>query len=175
MGRATKVKNLMVKPHTLTEARSLTDSDSGKTYFLNASGGFTVTLPSRPRGGVNFEFIVKTAPSTGNYVIYTSTDTIGGQVFTSDQNAETDTSVQLPGVQYLKLIAGRAKVGDTVRIVSDGTYWYATCFTGLWDAARLVEESASPSTSPSVSTSRSPSRSVSASPSISPSISPSAS
>jgi hypothetical protein len=163
MGRASKLKNFMVKPAVITEARTLTDSDSGKTYFLNAAAGFTITLPS-PRGGSNFEFIVKTSP-TGNYVIQSSGsgNTIAGQVITSDINSGTDTSVQLPGVQYVKFIANIAKVGDSLKLVSDGTYWYANGFCGLWDAIRFIEESASPSTSPSVS--------VSASPSISPSVS----
>jgi hypothetical protein len=174
MGRSTKLKNFFVKPAVLTQARTLTDSDNGKTYFLNAVAGFTITLPS-PRGGSNFEFIVKTANTTGNYIIQSSGngDTIGGQVVTSDINSETDTSVQLPGVQYVKIIANRSSVGDTVRMVSDGTYWYANGFCRLWDAIRFIEESASPSTSPSISRSASPSISRSASPSVSPSISPS--
>lgn len=168
MGRTTAVKNLMVKPSILTESKTLTDSDSGRTFFLNAVGGFTITLPS-PRGGVNFKFVVKTTPTT-NYTIVSkgTTDVIGGQVITSDiYGTERQGSVQTPGVAYVRIIAGRAKVGDSIDMVSDGTYWYANGYCGLYDAIQFVEQSASPSISPSVSVSRSPSVSVSISPSAS--------
>lgn len=173
MGRSTQVKSFMVKPSILTENRTLTHSDSGKTYFLDAAAGLTVTLPS-PRGGVNFRFIVKTAPTSGNYTISTSSDIIAGQITTSDlSGAGGKPSVQLPGVQYVKLMANLAVVADCVEMVSDGTYWYTNGFSSKWDAIRFIEESASPSASPSISLSRSPSASPSASPSVSTSISPS--
>ena len=174
MGRTTAVKSLMVKPSVLTEGKTLTDSDAGRTFFLNAAAGFTITLPS-PRGGVGFKFIVKTAPSTGNYNIYASSDIIAGQVKTSDiyYGGGSRPSVQLPGVQYARFIAGLSVVGDTIEMISDGTYWYSDAFCSKWDAIRFVEESASSSVSPSVSTSRSPSVSTSRSPSVSVSLSPS--
>lgn len=163
----------MVKPSVLTEARVLTDSDSGKTYFLDAAAGFTVTLPS-PRAGINFEFIIKTAPTTGNYTISTDSDVIAGQVITSDLfGVAGRPSVQLPGVQYVKFIANLAVAGDSLKMVSDGTYWYSNGFCSKADAIRFIEQSASPSRSPSVSVSRSPSVSVSLSPSVSVSVSPS--
>jgi hypothetical protein len=172
MGRTTALKNFMVKPATLTEARTLTDSDSGKTYFLNAAGGFTITLPE-PRGGVNFEFIVKTAPTT-DYVITTKDGDaiIIGHVITSDLNA-SDANVEVSGTTYVRFKANNAKVADSVKMVSDGTYWYMDGFCSLVGGIFVAEQSKSPSTSASVSLSRSPSVSKSASPSISPSISPS--
>lgn len=163
MGKSTAVENLIVKPIILTQSKTLTDSYSGKTIFLNAAGGFTVTLP-KPRAGVNFEFIVKTAPTT-NYVIASNgaSDVISGQIVTNDTNAGFRGSVQTPGVSTVKIMANIAKVGDSLQMISDGTYWYANGYSGIYDAIRFVEDSASPSASPSVS------------PSLSPSISPSAS
>ena len=162
----------MVKPVILTEARILTDSDSNKTYFLNATGGFTVTLPA-PRGGVNFEFIVKTAPTTGNYKIYAKdgAEIIRGQIITSDINSSLTPDKENGGTENIKFIANIAKIGDSVEVVSDGTYWYVNGFTGVVDGLSFREQSHSPSVSPSVSVSRSPSVSVSISPSISPSAS----
>jgi curli biogenesis system outer membrane secretion channel CsgG len=93
-------------------------------------------------------------------------DVATGQVITSDIiGTERQGSVQTPGVAYVRIIAGRAKIGDSVDMVSDGTYWYANGYCGLYDAIQFIEQSASPSTSPSVSPSRSPSVSVSISPS----------
>ena len=172
MGRTTAVKNLMIKPQILTEARTLTDSDSGKTYFLNTAGGFTVTLPS-PRGGIGFEFIVKTAPTTGDYRIAckSSASVMLGQIISTDQNAGSEPMFVITGVENIKLKANLAKVGDSIMVISDGTYWYVTGFCAIYDAILMVEESKSPSVSPSISLSVSPSVSLSRSPSASPSIS----
>jgi len=171
MGNPFTLKNLIVNPSVLTEARTLTNRDSGRTFFLNAAGGFTVTLPTPPMGGVSFKFIVKTAP-TGDYKIAcgASTSVIVGQITTSDLNTGEPMFVT-SGVENIKFKANLAKVGDSVELISDGTYWYANGYSAIYDAILLVEESKSPSRSPSVSVSRSPSRS----PSLSPSISPSAS
>lgn len=176
MARTTEVKNLMVKPSTLTEARALTDSDAGKTYFLNAAGGFTVTLPS-PRGGVGFRFIVKTAPTSANYVIATKSDAkiMRGIILTSDINAGNDAMREINGASNFLMIYGRVKVGDSVEMISDGTYWYVNGFCSIYDAMTIAEESKSPSISPSISPSASPSISISASPSVSTSLSPSVS
>lgn len=164
MGRTTAVKNLMVKPSILTAARILTDSDSGKTYFLSAAAGFTVTLPS-PRGGVNFEFIVKTAPTTGQYKIYAKdgAEIIKGQVITSDLNSSIGADRETGGTENIRFRASISKVGDSVKLISDGTYWYADGFTAITDGIQFREQSHSPSASPSKS------------PSVSPSISPSSS
>lgn len=124
----------MVKPSVLTEARTLTDSDSGKTYFLNLAGGFTVTLPT-PRAGVNFEFIVKTAPTTA-YTIATNgaSAIILGQVITTDGNAATDPDVEKTGQSSITFVANTAVVGDSVELISDGTYWYANGYSSVWNA-----------------------------------------
>lgn len=175
MARSTQVKSFMVKPSVLTEARTLTDSDSGKTYFLNAAGGFSVTLPS-PRGGVGFEFIVKTAPTT-DYVIETAADAkiFYGKVFTSDTNAALDATTEIGGASKIFLEANVAAVGDSIEVVSDGTYWYVNGYCSIYNAIQIAEESKSPSISTSRSPSASPSISLSSSPSISLSRSPSTS
>ena len=134
MARTTQVKSFMVKPSVLTEAKTLTDSSSGKTYFLNAAGGFTVTLP-RPKKGVNFEFIVKTAPTTA-YTIATNggSSVILGQVISTDGNATTDPDVAKTAEASITFVANTAVVGDSVELVSDGTYWYAEGYSSVWNA-----------------------------------------
>lgn len=159
MGRTTALKSFMVKPVSLTEARTLTDSDSGKTYFLNAAGGFTVTLPV-PRGGVNFEFIVKTAPTTGSYAIATNAGAkiIKGMAITSNVKTATDAGLDIGGVGHMYFAIPDAKVGDSMKFVSDGTYWYALGFCGAYSGIS-IGPSASSSVSTSVSSSISPSSS----------------
>lgn len=192
MARASALESFMVKPIVITASRTLTDSDSGKTYFLNAAAGFTLTLPA-PRQGLTFEFIVKTAPTSDHYTITSkgSEKVIRGKVVTSNVNAGTGPNVENDGVSNIKFFKGRANIGSTVELVSDGTYWYCYGFAAIWDAIYLAEQSKSPSIStsrspsespsvsvslsPSISLSRSPSVSPSRSPSVSPSVSPSAS
>jgi hypothetical protein len=138
MGRATKTNSLMIKPHALAESRVLTDSDSGKTYFLNDAMGFTVTLP-RPRGGVNFKFIVKTAPTSGNYLITTNADAnvILGHIITNDQNAAVDSDFATTAVNDINIVSNIAIDGDSLEVVSDGTYWYASGFCSVNNAMTL--------------------------------------
>jgi hypothetical protein len=122
----------MVKQSILTESKTLTDSDSGRTFFLNAAGGLTVTLPS-PRAGLKFEFVVKTAPTTA-YIVTSATNIILGGIYTSDINAEADSDFETSGVDVITFTANRAKVGDSVEIESDGTNWFAKGFCGINDA-----------------------------------------
>ena len=172
----------MVKPAVLTEARTLTDSDSGKTYFLNSTSGFEVTLP-RPRAGMSFEFIVRTIPTAvgDDYIIGAKSDAkiIIGQAITSNVKAPNDATWEQTGTSQLLFVHPDTVVGDSVELISDGTYWYAIAYCSSFDAIWIAEQSkstsASPSTSPSASTSASPSTSPSASPSTSPSASTSAS
>ncbi|MFA5990442.1 MAG: hypothetical protein WC803_12675 [Sphingomonas sp.] len=125
----------MVKQSILTESKTLTDSDSGRTFFLNVAGGLTVTLPS-PRAGVRFEFIVKTAPTTA-YIITSATNIIVGGIYTSDINAEADSDFETSGVDVITFTANRAKVGDRVEIESDGTNWFVRGFCGINEAITL--------------------------------------
>ena len=137
MSKPTAVGSLVVKPSILTEAKTLTSYDSGKTYFLNAVGGFTVTLPV-PVAGSGFTFIVKTAPTT-KYRIATkgATSVIRGQIYTTDINSATSPDKETSGVSYIDFVASTAVVGDSVELISDGTYWYVKGYCSVWNAIGL--------------------------------------
>lgn len=173
MPRATQFKNLMVKPRTLTKVTSLSESDCGKTIFLNSATEFAVTLP-KPKAGLKFEFIVKAAPSGASYTVltYGSTNTMFGQVYTSDVNSETDADFNIVASSLLTFADGVAVVGDKAVFECDGTYWYVQAFVSVYNGVTIqYSQSLSPSVSTSISPSRSPSVSVSISPSRSPSVS----
>ena len=201
MPRATQFKNFMVKPRTLTAVTTLTEVDSGKTIFLNSTTEFAVTLP-KVKAGLSFTFIVKAAPSGASYTILAAETTgkMYGQIYTSDVNSGTDADFNIVAARTISFVDGTAQVGDSVRVISDGTYWYVKGFCSVYNALTItlslsrsastspsssssMSESASasesPSSSSSVSSSLSPSRSasisISASPSASASMSPSAS
>lgn len=107
---------------SLTAATTLTNKESGKTYFLNLAGGFTVTLPAE-EAGLEFRFIVGTAPTTA-YIVASdgANDTIvgwpsniGGADSVADGNALGD---------QLNFAANVALPGDMAEFFCDGTYWY---------------------------------------------------
>jgi len=172
MPRATQFKNFMVKPRTLTAATTLTEVDSGKTIFLNSANEFAVTLPN-PKNGLNFKFVVKAAPSGASYTIIASAQNLMyGQIYTTDINAEYDADFNIIAATTITFTDSIAVVGDSVEMISDGTYWYVKGFCSKYNALTItLSPSRSPSTSPSVSISRSPSASVSISPSVSVSVS----
>lgn len=114
---------------TLTAAKTLVAADSGKSYFLSAAAGFTVTLPA-PAIGLNFEFIVSLAPTSNGYSIVTNggADIIKGLT----QESETDTTEDGPTDQNadkLLLEDNISVAGDYIRIRSDGTSWFFEAMT----------------------------------------------
>lgn len=173
--RATQFKNFLVKPRTLTATTSLSEADSGKTIFLNSATEFAVTLP-KPKAGLSFNFVVKAAPSGASYTVatYGTTSLMYGQVYTSQVTSEANADFNIVAASTITFVDGVSVVGDSVKMISDGTYWYVKAFTSAYNAITLtLSSSVSPSRSPSTSLSRSPSVSLSASPSVSLSKSPS--
>jgi len=118
--------------HKLTAAVSLSPGDSGKVFFLDTATGYTVTLPSiaDAEAGFNCKFIVKTAPSSGTYVITEKTSADTNVVITNGINElEVDTSDDGPsntGHTTITFADGVAIAGDYVELLCDGTNWYAT-------------------------------------------------
>lgn len=122
---------------SLTAATAtLTANDSGKAFFLNLITGIAITLPA-PTDGVEFTFIVGTAPTTANsgtgYVITnsagTSGDNIVGMVLSAG-GAPGDVESTLGG-DAVNFVADSAVLGDRVHLISDGTNWYATAYTAV--------------------------------------------
>jgi hypothetical protein len=115
-------QNVESNTEILTAAKTLAASDSGKTFFLNAAGGFTVTLPS-PQLGLRFNFIVKTAPTTA-YILSTGGADIG---VVSVNELETDTTEDGPyddNADTINFVANIALAGDFMECYCDGTKFY---------------------------------------------------
>ena len=125
-GTATLTGNLVATPsEVVTTTNIITAVESGTTYYLNAVGGFTSTLPA-PAIGLNYKFIVSTAPTTA-YIITTNAganllfgfflDIVGEQVYFSAQDT-------------LNFVASASLVGDFLEVESDGTNWYCVAKSG---------------------------------------------
>ena len=111
---------------TVVTTRLLAIADSGKTFFLDLAGGFTITLPV-PALGLNYKFVVKTAPTT-NYIILTDSvaNLINGAVYSSEAAAV----VVAAAADTINFVANLALPGDYITLESDGTSWFVTggCF-----------------------------------------------
>lgn len=104
---------------------TLTAAETGKTFFLDLVGGGSTVLPA-PALGLNFKFIVSTAPTTA-YTI----DTNGGD------NIMHGTHIDIVGElvyatarDIITFVASTSLVGDSVELVSDGTSWFFTAQSG---------------------------------------------
>jgi len=128
MGNPTQITSLRIPTETLAAAKTLKESDSGKTFFLNLAGGFTVTLPPVAKAGNGFhvKFVVKTSPTTA-YIISedTSVDTdVINTIMTSSEDAGGNGDYDTTHTQ-INLVASASVIGDWVEIISDGVLFYA--------------------------------------------------
>lgn len=120
----------------------ITAAEHGKTFFLNSATEFVSTLPT-PALGLVFEFVVSAAPSGASYTVVTATsaNVIKGSVFTSDVNSATDADFETAGGDTISFVDGKAVAGDRVRVISDGTSWFATGFCSVFDAITITTAS----------------------------------
>ena len=121
----------------LTASATLTAAQSGKIFTLGTAGGFTVTLPA-PAAGLNYQFFVKVAPTTA-YIIASSASAnkIYGAVASAEDAAGSVGCAAASDT--ITFVANKALIGDSVKLVSDGTNWYATGFCNVQDAITLTQ------------------------------------
>jgi len=99
---------------TLDAAATLTEADSGKTFFLDAAAGATVTLPSVAKG-LDFEFVVASAFATSNWVIDSAEgDNISGNLIVNGA------AVAAAAEDQINFVNSAESVGDFIRLVADG-------------------------------------------------------
>lgn len=104
-------------------------TDSGKLFMLNRAGGIAVTLPTvATSDGCIWEFVVATNfTSNGTIVTDTSENKIHGIVVTGADGTATTGTAGTAG-DVITFANGADEIGDYVRIISDGVFFYATCF-----------------------------------------------
>jgi len=102
----------------LTGNTTLTAADSGKTLFLNAAGGGTVTLPAL-KSGLNFKIIVGATDPTTNWVV----DSAEGDNIDGVLNVN-GAAVAAVAEDQINFVASTAVGGDYIELACDGTQWY---------------------------------------------------
>jgi hypothetical protein len=122
----------------LIAAATLDESMSGGIITLGLAGGFTVTLPA-PAAGLNYRIVAKVAPTTA-YIILSNAvaNIIQGTVLTTDVNSATDPTNTVAS-DTITFAANKARIGDFVYLWSDGTYWYATASTIVFDGITFTQ------------------------------------
>jgi len=102
----------------ITDDLTLTAADSGKTLFLNAAGGGTVTLPAL-KAGLNFNILVGAiAPTTAWIIDSAEGDNISGILVVNGA------SVAAVAEDQINFVANTAVSGDYIELACDGSAWY---------------------------------------------------
>lgn len=112
-------EKLAVVTETITGARTLTASDSGKYFTLSAAAGAQITLPAVTVSGFKARFTIGSAFATTNWTITSATNIIQGS---ADVNS---TLVPAANENTISFVASAETIGDYIEIYSDGTNFYA--------------------------------------------------
>lgn len=87
--------------------------DNGKTFFLDAAAGATVTLPALHAGG-RYKFIVTSTFATSNWVIASSEgDNINGFLIVNDA------AIVAAGEDQINFVASAESIGDYAEFIAD--------------------------------------------------------
>lgn len=112
----------------VTATNVITAAETGTTFYVSAAAGFLSTLPA-PAAGLNYKFVVITAPTSNGYTIATtsSANIIYGMV---EERAGT-AGVACATEDLLTLVANQSIIGDWLEIRSDGTSWFVHGMTDV--------------------------------------------
>ena len=134
-------------PETITGTKQLIGSDSGKVFFVDqGSGAYVISLPklSESIAGWNAEFILTTAgdaveincygvPQGGAAAAASTTDD-SDLMYSVEIGHTEDVDTATDGISFG---ASAASLGARIKVVTNGTYWYAMGFGGI--AADIVD------------------------------------
>ena len=120
------------KVETVTEARTLTNDESGKVFMLDSAGGaYSITLPTALEDGVYYKFVVSEETPTGAITIAAGSAIVSLVMKDAGGNASNSTA----GTQVSNLIIGtRAQKGDYIDMMAAGAEWVCECLSSIDDA-----------------------------------------
>ena len=120
------------KVETVTEARTLTNDESGKVFMLDSAGGaYAVTLPTALEDGVYWKFVVSEETPTGAITIAAGSAIVSLVM----KDAGGDASNSTVGTQISNIVIGTsAEKGDYIDMMAAGDEWVAECLSGIDDA-----------------------------------------
>ena len=116
------------KVENVTEARTLTNDESGKVFMLDSAGGaYSITLPTALEDGVYYKFVVEEETPTGAITI------AAGSAIVSFVGLDVSgTAASTVGTQVSNVIIGTsAQKADSVEIMAAGGEWVGTVLSGI--------------------------------------------
>lgn len=120
---------------TLSAAKTLDISDSGKTFILSAAAGKAITLPDAClKAGFKVKFIVGLGFATTAWTVTAASKKIQGTVIVNGA------SVLGANEDIITFAHAAENVGDWAELVSDGTNFYVN---GVGSAASSITLTAS--------------------------------
>tara|TARA_Y100000592_G_C5228197_1_gene202620 strand:+ start:66 stop:527 length:462 start_codon:yes stop_codon:yes gene_type:complete len=125
----------LITNETIAAARTLTNEDSGKTFFINQASAYEITLPlmSTITSGWNATFIISVVDTNAVTIANnTAEDTIVGGIAGADGGAATHAET---AVDEIVFISG-AVLGDRCTIVSNGTNYFVSGYAA--DVAHIT-------------------------------------
>jgi len=116
------VTRIVKKTETITAAKTLTEADSGKVFYLDAAAGATITLPAL-KAGLFFKFVVADNFATTNWIIDSAEgDNIEGSILVSGG------STPAVGEDQINFVASAESLGDFVELECNGSKWFVSGF-----------------------------------------------
>jgi hypothetical protein len=107
------------KIETITDGKTLTADDNGKTFILGDAAPGTITLPAvATNAGFECKVVCGFAITTNGVVASAEGDNMEGAV---DVNS---TLVTVDAADQINFVATAENIGDWATFESDGTYWY---------------------------------------------------
>ena len=139
MGKLGRYSSDRKKIEALTAAKTVEVADCGTIFTLGTAGGFAVVLPDASSCGNGWwcKFIVKVAPSGGDYTIDASSgdgNNLHAVAVTSEHDQGTAGHTNSTAVDQVTLADGKSKIGDQVELVTDGALWYVVAHVQEHDA-----------------------------------------
>jgi ABC-type xylose transport system substrate-binding protein len=124
----------------LTATSTLTIADSGKTFFLNSATEFDTALPAvADAAGFTARFIIKAAPSGADYTITSPGSDIHGLIASNDLTGASDAaSTAGTPIDVISFVDAKALIGDYVDLRCDGTNYYVSGVTSVFDGVTLA-------------------------------------
>ena len=122
-------------------ATVLTNADSGKVIFMDASSSNTITLPAvaNTTAGWNVKVILTATGAAGIINTSGAEDKLGGHVVEQAANGDNHTVTADADADRITFVNGGA-VGDFAEIHSNGSLFFVTGFSALENKITLTKE-----------------------------------
>jgi hypothetical protein len=117
------------KVKELTAAHTVSVAECGTYFMLNSATEFAVTLPNASEAGSGWwaRFYVVSRPQSADYTVEATVadgDNMYGVILSAEDAAGSGDTTTGGAVDVITFKDGKARQGDFVEVMTDGTNWY---------------------------------------------------